>query len=168
MGKTSSTKLRFIQAPRGETSGFDAIVGNPPFLGGSKIPGTFGHAYLAWLLSQHEDSHGNSDLAAHFFRRAFSLLRREGALELIATNTIGQGDTRTTNEAGYNPAFLLVFATGRLRSQAAFGAANVYTMDFVLAECKLHPQFKIGQAITSLYSKKQSGRKLPNIPMCGA
>jgi hypothetical protein len=42
------------------------------------------------------------------------------------------------------------------------------TMDFVLAKCKLHPQFKIGQAITSLYSKKQSGRKLPNIPMCGA
>jgi len=42
------------------------------------------------------------------------------------------------------------------------------TMDFVLAECKLHPQIKIGQAITSLYSKKQSGRKLPNIPIYGA
>jgi hypothetical protein len=33
---------------------------------------------------------------AHFYRRAFELLRRDGAFGLIATNTIGQGDTRTT------------------------------------------------------------------------
>jgi hypothetical protein len=82
-----------------ENGGFDAIVGNPPFLGGSKISGSFGHSYLAWLLNIHEDSHGNSDLVAHFFRRAFTLLRRRGNLELIATNTIGQGDTRTTGLA---------------------------------------------------------------------
>ncbi len=82
-----------------ENGGFDAIVGNPPFLGGSKISGNFGHSYLAWLLNLHEDSHGNSDLVAHFFRRAFTLLRRRGNLELIATNTIGQGDTRTTGLA---------------------------------------------------------------------
>lgn len=44
----------------------------------------------------HEDSHGNSDLVAHFFRRAFNLLRQDGSFGLIATNTIGQGDTRTT------------------------------------------------------------------------
>ena len=35
-------------------------------------------------------------LAAHFFRRAFNLLRKEGTLGLIATNTIAQGDTRST------------------------------------------------------------------------
>ena len=33
---------------------------------------------------------------AHFFRRAFNLIRSGGAFGLIATNTIGQGDTRTT------------------------------------------------------------------------
>jgi hypothetical protein len=33
---------------------------------------------------------------AHFFRRAFNLLRQGGAFGLIATNTIGQGDTRST------------------------------------------------------------------------
>ena len=44
----------------------------------------------------HEESHGNADLVAHFFRRAFDLLRAGGAFGLIATNTIAQGDTRAT------------------------------------------------------------------------
>jgi hypothetical protein len=33
---------------------------------------------------------------AHFFRRAFGLLRPGGVFGLIATNTIGQGDTRAS------------------------------------------------------------------------
>ena len=36
------------------------------------------------------------DLVAHFYRRAFNLLNSEGCFGLIATNTIGQGDTRST------------------------------------------------------------------------
>ena len=49
-----------------------------------------------WLKLIHAESHGNSDLAAHFFRRAFTLLKPGGCFGLIATNTIGQGDTRST------------------------------------------------------------------------
>jgi hypothetical protein len=44
----------------------------------------------------HPESHGNADLVAHFFRRAFDLVRQDGTFGLIATNTIGQGDTRST------------------------------------------------------------------------
>ena len=33
---------------------------------------------------------------AHFYRRAFNLLRKDGCFGLIATNTVGQGDTRST------------------------------------------------------------------------
>lgn len=44
----------------------------------------------------HAGAHGNSDLVAHFFRRAFGLLRGGGVFGLIATNTIGQGDTRAS------------------------------------------------------------------------
>lgn len=76
--------------------GFDAIIGNPPFMGGSRISSTNGETYLNWLMSQHEASHGNGDLVAHFFRRSFKLLRSNGCFGLIATNTIGQGDTRST------------------------------------------------------------------------
>ena len=46
--------------------------------------------------SGHAGSHGNADQVAHFFRRAFDLVRRGGAFGLIATNTIAQGDTRST------------------------------------------------------------------------
>ena len=52
--------------------------------------------YLDWLKAVHARSHGNADLAAHFFRRSFSLLRSGGNLGLVATNTIAQGDTRST------------------------------------------------------------------------
>jgi hypothetical protein len=67
-----------------------------PFMGGGKISGSLGAGYLDWLKQLHEDSHGNADLVAHFFRRAFSLLRDGGTMGLIATNTLAQGDTRDT------------------------------------------------------------------------
>lgn len=52
--------------------------------------------YLDWLKERYPESHGNSDLVAYFFRRAFDLLRQGGTLGLIATNTLAQGDTRST------------------------------------------------------------------------
>jgi Eco57I restriction-modification methylase/MmeI, target recognition domain len=79
--------------------GFDAIVGNPPFAGKNTIIATNAKNYLVWLQALHEGAHGNADLVAHFFRRAFSLIRQEGAFGLIATNTIRQGDTRASGLA---------------------------------------------------------------------
>ena len=76
--------------------GFDAIIGNPPFAGKNTVAAGNTAGYPDWLKHQHTGSHGNSDLVAHFFRRAFSLLREGGAFGLIATNTIAQGDTRAT------------------------------------------------------------------------
>lgn len=77
-----------------ENGGFDAVVGNPPFAGKNTILGGNRGGYIEWLKTLNEESHGNADLVAHFFRRAFSMLRRDGTLGLIATNTICQGDTR--------------------------------------------------------------------------
>ena len=76
--------------------GFDAIVGNPPFAGKNTVSGANVPGYPDWLKLAHPESHGNADLVAHFFRRAFDLLRTGGAFGLIATNTIAQGDTRST------------------------------------------------------------------------
>src|SRR5262249_294747 len=52
--------------------------------------------FVDWLKTIHEESHGNADLVAHFYRRAFNFLRKDRCFGLIATNTIGQGDTRST------------------------------------------------------------------------
>jgi hypothetical protein len=87
--------LEFPEVFARQNGGFDAIVGNPPFLGGSHISGSNGKPYLAWMLNKAK-AHGNADLVAHFFRRAYSLLRNNGTFGLIATNTVAQGDTRET------------------------------------------------------------------------
>ena len=76
--------------------GFDAFVGNPPFAGKNTIADGSPEGILDWFKLQHPESHGNADLVAHFFRRCFHLLQPGGSLGLIATNTIAQGDTRST------------------------------------------------------------------------
>ena len=89
-------EIEFPEVFDRESPGFDAIVGNPPFAGKNSVISTNAAGYPDWLKGLHAESHGNADLVAHFFRRAFGLLREEGTLGLIATNTIGQGDTRST------------------------------------------------------------------------
>jgi hypothetical protein len=79
-----------------ENPGFDAVVGNPPFLGGKRISTLLGDSYRDWLPVVNPEANSNADLAAHFFRRAFAILRKSGCFGLIATNTIAQGDTRST------------------------------------------------------------------------
>jgi hypothetical protein len=75
--------------------GFDAFVGNPPFVGGKKISGTLGVDYREQLVSTiARGVKGNADLSAYFFLRAEQLLRVNGMAGLIATNTISQGETR--------------------------------------------------------------------------
>lgn len=89
-------QIEFPEAFGGEHGGFDAIVGNPPFLGGRRTSTVLGDRYSDWLFENNSESSSNSDLVAFFFRRAFGLLNAAGTFGLIATNTIYQGDTRHT------------------------------------------------------------------------
>jgi hypothetical protein len=94
-------EIEFPEVFGRENPGFDAFVGNPPYGGKNTVIAGNHEQYLPWLQSLHggpdgKDSHGNADLVAHFFRRAFSLLSHNGTFGLIATNTIRQGDTRHT------------------------------------------------------------------------
>jgi hypothetical protein len=89
-------EIEFPEVFARENPGFDAVVGNPPFLGGKNISGTHGEAYLQWLAQSHVGTGGQADLVSYFFRRVFTLLRSNGAFGLIATKTIAQGDTRAS------------------------------------------------------------------------
>lgn len=89
-------EIEFPEVFERDNPGFDAIVGNPPFAGKNTMAQANVPGYPHWLKEVHPQSHGNADLVAHFFRRGFSLLRKDGTLGLIATNTIAQGDTRST------------------------------------------------------------------------
>jgi hypothetical protein len=87
-------ELEFPEVFARESFGFDAMVGNPPFLGGKRISSKFGIAYRDWLSLTHLGASQNVDLVGHFFRAGFNLIQSGGALGLLATNTISQGDTR--------------------------------------------------------------------------
>ncbi|MET9827062.1 DNA methyltransferase, partial [Streptomyces sp. NPDC006349] len=78
-----------------EHGGFDAIIGNPPFLGGQKLTGTMGEAYREYMVDYLAGGkRGSADLVAYFELRAHQLLNQRGQTGLIATNTLAQGDTR--------------------------------------------------------------------------
>jgi len=92
-------EIEFPEVFARDNPGFDAIVGNPPFAGKVTIINGNRAGFVSWLQCSHPGAHGNADLVAHFFRRAFGLLRQEGVFGLIATNTVAQGDTRQSGLA---------------------------------------------------------------------
>jgi len=75
------------------------FIGNPPYMGKVTAAKAFGSPYLKYLQTLHpqptgKKTHGNTDLCAHFMRRAAALCGNRGTLSFVCTNTISQGDTR--------------------------------------------------------------------------
>ncbi|MBD2541467.1 DNA methyltransferase [Coleofasciculus sp. FACHB-SPT36] len=87
-------EIEFPEVFERENPGFDAVLGNPPFLGGTMISTNYSKTYLDYITTQFPETGNRTDLIAYFFRQAFKNLRKSGVLGLIATNTIAQGDTR--------------------------------------------------------------------------
>ena len=75
--------------------GFDAIVGNPPFVGGQKITDSMGTPFRDYIVARiAHGKKGSADLCAYFFLRAIGITKQGGSVGLLATNTISEGDTR--------------------------------------------------------------------------
>jgi len=84
----------FIEFPEVfNEGGFDTILGNPPFLGGQKLSGSFGDPYLEYIKYQYAPI-GAVDLVTYFFRRIYTIIKQGGFQSLISTNTIAQGKAR--------------------------------------------------------------------------
>jgi hypothetical protein len=73
--------------------GFDCILGNPPYLGGQALSGTYGHAFCNYVKIAYAPT-GLSDLVVFFVRRIYTLLQRERYTAFITTNSIKDGDVR--------------------------------------------------------------------------
>jgi hypothetical protein len=113
--------LDFPEVFAGESGGFDLVVGNPPFLGGQLISSRFGTDYrsflVRWVAARRR---GSADLVAYFFLRAAEISQRFG---FIATNTIGQGDTR---EVGLEALISASWTIGRAEKSRVWpGAAAI-------------------------------------------
>ena len=76
-----------------EQGGFDCILGNPPYLGGQALSGTYGHAFCECMKWQFAPT-GLSELVVYFLRRIHGLLRDGGFTAIITTNSIVDGDVR--------------------------------------------------------------------------
>lgn len=84
------------------SGGFDAIVGNPPFIGGQLLSNLLGSDYREILIANvARNQRGSADLCAYFLLRAASLIRVSGMAGLIATNTIAEGETRNVGLAQF-------------------------------------------------------------------
>ena len=118
--------LEFPEVFADDKHGFDAIVGNPPFLGGKKIAGVMGREYLNYLISiVGSGVKGSADLVAFFFLRSGSLVSSSMYIGLIASNSIGEGGTR---EVGLEQLKKRGFNIFRAESSEIWpGNANVVT-----------------------------------------
>lgn len=76
-----------------EQGGFDCILGNPPYLGGQALSGTYGYPFCEYVRWQYAPT-GLSELVAFFLRRIHTLLRPGGFTAFITTNSIKDGDVR--------------------------------------------------------------------------
>ena len=88
----------FTPSPAGEgrgkgKGGFDCILGNPPYLGGQALSGTFGHSFCEWTRYAFAPAKG-CDLVTFFLRRNFQIVKDCGFNAIITTNSIIDGKTR--------------------------------------------------------------------------
>ena len=83
--------LEFPEVFARASSGFDALVGNPPFLGNRLWKGALGEK-LQWQCQMVLGaSPGKIDLCVVFHRRAVDLLRPDGCYGMLATSNIAEG-----------------------------------------------------------------------------
>lgn len=75
------------------SGGFSSFIGNPPYLGGTRISTSFGEEYTAFLKANTSQGGDRTDLVAYFFRRSYSLLSETGTIGFVTTNTVTETDT---------------------------------------------------------------------------
>jgi len=72
----------------------DAIIGNPPFLGGKHMRIALGDEYIDRVFKRFPDVKDSVDFCAYWFRIAHNNLEPNGRAGLVATNSISQGKSR--------------------------------------------------------------------------
>ena len=115
----------FAEVFRGRQSGFDAVLGNPPYLNIRRLTQTHGATVKRYLRQHYRCARGSYDLYVLFLEKAFELLRPGGVCGFIVPNKLA-----TLNYARPCRTMLLEQATilqmVDLASSSAFPEAGVY------------------------------------------
>ncbi|WP_242058597.1 DNA methyltransferase [Microcoleus sp. FACHB-SPT15] len=85
----------------------DAVIGNPPFLGGKHMRIVLGDDYIDHVFQRFPNVKDSVDFCSYWFRLAHEHLGENGRAGLVGTNSISQGKSRTatldyiTQNGGY-------------------------------------------------------------------
>jgi hypothetical protein len=85
----------------------DAVIGNPPFLGGKHMRIALGDDYVDRVFQRFPDVRDSVDFCSYWFRLAHDHLGKAGRAGLVGTNSISQGKSRAaalgyiTQNGGY-------------------------------------------------------------------
>jgi SAM-dependent methyltransferase len=72
----------------------DAIIGNPPFLGGKYIRRELGSEYIQNLFERFPEVKDSVDFCAYWFRLSHNHINEDGRAGLVGTNSVSQGKSR--------------------------------------------------------------------------
>jgi hypothetical protein len=140
----------------------DAFLGNPPFAGKDALIASNGPSYPDWLRDAFPGDtgvRGNCDVSAYFFRRAFNLIGRNGVIGFLATNTIGQGDTRRIGLKHLVHEGASIFEAVRSMSWPGAAAVNVAIVHLARGSAKsaISSRRLDGAVVTAISSRLRSG-----------
>jgi SAM-dependent methyltransferase len=148
----------------------NAIIGNPPFLGGKHIRMNLNDEYVDKIF-QHFPKVKDVDFCAYWFRLAHDKIDQKGRVGLVATNSISQGKSRIaaldyiTQNGGY--------IHEAVSTQHWSGAAKVHVS--IVNWCKDKPQnyylddqivAQINSALKSSIDVSQAVRLQANLNKC--
>ena len=148
----------------------NAIIGNPPFLGGKHIRTNLNDEYVDKIF-QHFPKVKDVDFCAYWFRLAHDKIDEKGRVGLVATNSISQGKSRIaaldyiTQNGGY--------IHEAVSTQSWSGAAKVHVS--IVNWCKDKPQkyylddqivAQINSALKSSIDVSQAVRLQANLNKC--
>nr|WP_193501286.1 type IIL restriction-modification enzyme MmeI [Streptomyces bellus] len=130
-----------IADPARGNHGFDAVIGNPPFIGGTEISGRIGKdslSYIGQIISDGFTSGGRADLCTYFLLRDLRLTQT-GRVGLILVNTVAQGDSHNVGLARVDK------YGGRIvravKSQPWPGQASVFVSLVWISQNEKHEKF---------------------------
>ena len=102
----------------------DAIIGNPPFLGGKHMRLNLGDEYIDQVFARFPEVRDSVDFCSYWFRLAHDALKDDGQAGLVATNSIRHGKSRraTLDYIKQNGGFI----GSAVSTQPWSGEANVH------------------------------------------
>ncbi|MDF5755556.1 hypothetical protein P3X83_23410 [Spongiactinospora sp. TRM90649] len=143
--------------------GFNAVVGNPPFIGGQRLTGAIGEDYREFLVTYvAEGKRGSADLCSYFLLRDLAVAPK-GRVGIIATNTISQGDTR---EVGLDQAYERGWRVYRtVKSQPWPGTASL-EVSLLWAGCPGEREIALrdGQEVPAITSSLDPEGRMDGLP----